>query len=46
MNDKKKKKEFVIPEVEIVNFTNDDIITLSGVDTLYWGGDDNKEKPF
>ena len=46
MNDEKNKKKFVIPEVEIMNFTNDDIITLSGVGTLYWGGDDNKEKPF
>ena len=25
-----KKKRFVIPELEIVEFTNDDIITLSG----------------
>ena len=46
MNDKKKKKEFVIPEADIVSFADDDIITLSGVGTLYWGGDDNKEKPF
>ena len=46
MNDKKKKKEFVVPAAEMVDFTNEDIITLSGVDRLYWGGDDNKEKPF
>ena len=29
MNDKKKKKEFVIPVAEIVDFTNEDIITAS-----------------
>ena len=45
MNDKKKKKEFVIPEAEIVNFADDDIITLSGAEKLYWGGGDNIE-PF
>ena len=43
MNDKKKKKEYVIPEAELVEFANDDIITLSGLGTLYWGSDDTTE---
>lgn len=44
MNDKKKKKEFVIPEAEIVDFTNEDIITSSnewgdagGNNAEFWG---------
>ena len=45
--DDKKKKKYVIPEAEIVDFANDDIVTVSGVGgTLYWGGEDDKEKPF
>ena len=47
MNDKKKNKKYVIPEAEVVEFANDDIITLSGfADTLFWGGEDDTEKPF
>lgn len=39
-----KKKRFVIPEAELVSFTNNDIITLSGdVQGAYWGEDDNGE---
>ena len=47
MNDKKKKKEYVKPESEIIEFSGEDIITLSGdgLDRLWWGGDDNVE-PF
>ena len=42
MNDK--KKEYVVPEADIVEFAKEDIITLSGFgNTLWWGGDDNKE---
>lgn len=47
MNDKKKK--FIIPEADIVDFANADIITLSAAtqqaidgDGL-WGNDDNTE---
>lgn len=46
MNDKKKK--FVNPEANVVDFANEDIITLSGAtqkamtDGL-WGDDDNTE---
>ena len=45
MNDKKKKKEYVIPAAELVDFANDDIITLSSLDTNNggWVGDDNTE---
>ena len=46
MNDKKKKK-YQIPESEIVEFSDEDIITLSsGGDRLYWGGEVDTEKPF
>lgn len=37
----KEKKKFIIPEIEVVTFTNDDIITGSGGD---WGADDNHEE--
>ena len=41
MNDKKKKK-FIIPEAEVIPFSNEDIITESaGVDG--WNFDDNVE---
>lgn len=44
MNDKKKKKEYAIPEAELIEFANDDIVTVSGfVGTLFWGEDDNQE---
>ena len=46
MNDKKKNKKYVVPEADLVEFANDDIVTVSGFGgTLYWGGDDNTEKP-
>lgn len=35
--DDKKKKKYVIPEAEILDFANDDIITLSGDDEASWG---------
>ena len=44
-----KKKKFKNPEAEVVDFANDDIITLSGatqqaVDANgVWGNDDNTE---
>lgn len=44
MDDKKKK--YIVPEAEITEFVSEDIITLSGADTLYWGGEVDKEKPF
>ena len=40
--DDKKKKKYVIPEAEIVDFVNEDILTTSG-NALWWGGDDNQE---
>ena len=43
MNDKKKK--FIVPEVEIVDYVCEDIITFSGManNAFDWGGDDNTE---
>ena len=33
-----KKKKFIVPEAELIDFTNDDIITTSvGTDQLQWG---------
>ena len=43
MNDKKKNKKYVIPEAELVEYTADDIITVSVGGTLYWGDDDTTE---
>ena len=41
--DDKKKKKYVIPEAEILDFANDDIITLStGTDTAEWGSGDGE----
>ena len=37
--DDKKKKKYVIPEAEVVNFDNEDIITLSSGDTANWEGE-------
>ena len=37
-----KKKEFVAPEAEVVNFTSEDIITISAGNNG-WGGDNNTE---
>ena len=43
--DDKKKKKFTKPETEIIEFTNNDIITLSngGDGPLNWGDYDNGE---
>ena len=45
MDDKKKKKGFLIPQAEILDFQNVDIITLSWADLCGddWGTDDNGE---
>ena len=45
MDDKKKK--YVVPEVEVVNYDDSDIITISTTDTnnAYWGLDPDGE-PF
>ena len=40
MDDKKKKKKFIIPEAEIIEFKNDDIITLSTGETANWEGEE------
>ena len=42
MNDEKEKKYFIVPNAEVVIFINDDIITLSGETTLYWGSGDEE----
>ena len=39
----KKKKEYVNPEADVLEFTSEDIITLSGNATLWWSQDDNQE---
>ena len=40
----KEKKKFLIPEAELIDFANHDIITLSAADQgAYWGDDDNCE---
>ena len=43
--DDKKKKKYVIPEAEIIDFKNEDIITLSILDQAGadWTTDDNGE---
>ena len=43
MDDKKKK--FIVPDAELVDFANDDIITLSALGTgnSDWNLDDNTE---
>lgn len=33
-----KKKKFISPEADILEFADDDIISLSGADTATWGG--------
>ena len=45
MNDKKKKKEYVIPEADLVEFVKEDIITVSGL-ANWWGGGDNNTEHF
>lgn len=43
---KRKRKKYIIPEAEIIEFTEKDIVSLSGLaTTLYWGDDDNTEDP-
>lgn len=45
MDDKKKK--YLIPELEVVDFSAEDIITGSAVDLFEDGGTDNQEEfPF
>ena len=39
MNDEKNKKQFVIPEAEILDFSEEDIITMSQGGTTFWGGE-------
>lgn len=41
MNDKKKNKKYVVPEAELVEFPNDDIIVTS--DRWWNGTGDNNE---
>ena len=44
--DDKKKKKYVIPEAEVLDFVNDDIVTVSDDSGEWWmGGGDNAE-PF
>ena len=46
MDDKKKKKEFIAPEGEVIEFKNEVTTLFSGGMTGNdWGGDDNAE-PF
>ena len=40
MDDKKKK--FIAPEADVLDFAHDDIITLSGDETATWGGGDGE----
>lgn len=42
--DNKKKKKYVVPEAEIVDFANEDIITSSG--DRWWGGTGDNNEPF
>ena len=43
MNDKKKKK-YVVPEAEILDFANDDIVTVSAdTESGGWNTDNNTE---
>lgn len=42
MNDKKEKK-YVIPEAEVVQFANDDIIVTSD---RWWDGSGNNNEPW
>ena len=43
MNDKKKKKEYVIPEAEITKFAAEDVILTSNPYGFRDGGTDNGE---
>ena len=45
--DDKKKKKYVIPEAEVLDFANDDIMTTSGGDGgEWWMGDGDNAEPF
>ena len=46
MDDKKKKKIFIIPEGEIVEFQNEVTTLISGIMGPDWGDDDNGEGGF
>ena len=42
--DDKKNKKYVIPEAEVVEYVDEDIITVSRTgDTLAWGGEEDYE---
>ena len=43
MIDKKNKKVFMIPDAEIVNLANEDIITLSAAEEARFGDGENTE---
>lgn len=40
----KRKKKYVEPKADVLVFAKEDIITISGEGTLYWGHDDNTEE--
>ena len=43
--DDKKKKKYIIPEAEVVDFADDDIITYSdGTQRAAWDDDNNGER--
>ena len=46
MDDKKNKKKYVIPEAELVDFANNDIITVSGRGLLGDIGEDEDGEDF
>ena len=39
-----KKKKFIIPKADLLDFAKEDIITMSGEDTLWWGEEENTEE--
>lgn len=43
MNDKKKKKEYVVPEADVVEFANEDVILTSNPFGAKDGGTNNGE---
>ena len=46
MDDKKNKKKFTIPEVEKVDFINEDIITTSLIEDGIAGWDDGDQEDY
>ena len=40
--DEKKKSEFLLPEATFLYFEEDDVITLSSENVLYWGRNDEE----